>query len=157
MEQIVNHVKLLEESWKELQEWAANCSFDPETEADIQCFLYHCLVKRLGTATSIHAESPHKEGISDLVIDNKVFVELNYILRSGERTEGSWKARTKNAKEEIEKLGELKKECSTITGVLAVFSKTYNEDDECWYDEIKKLCEKSGIIMLRPWKRKTER
>jgi hypothetical protein len=157
MEPTANYINLLKESWTELQNWAVDCRFDPKTEADIQCFLYHCLIEKLATAKGIHAEYPHEEGDTDLVIDDKVFVEIVYILRSGKRTKGSWGTRTRNVKEEIEKLEALKKRRSNITGVLAVFSKTYIKDDEPWYDDVREYCEKSGIKMLRALKRKVDR
>ena len=62
MVSIANYVKLLKESWAELQKWVEYGKFDPETEADIQCFLYYRFVEKLGTAKGIHAESSYKEG-----------------------------------------------------------------------------------------------
>ena len=35
MGSMANYIKLLEESWKELQNWVADGKFDPNTEADI--------------------------------------------------------------------------------------------------------------------------
>jgi hypothetical protein len=150
-------IKLLEEAWKELQKWAASCRFDPMTEADIQCFLYHCLIERLKEAKDFHAEFPsHKERTHyDLVIDDKVFVEINYILRTERRTNKSWEARTKNAIEEIEKLKALKKERPIVAAVFAVFARSYSEEkDEPWYKRIREQCKKSKIEMLAAWKKK---
>lgn len=151
---MTNYVELSKDSWEELRKWVDNREFDPETEADIQCFLYRCFVESLGTAKDIHAEYEYEQGRRrrpDLVIADKVFVEIKYILRSRKRTKGQWKTRRRDAEKAIERLRSLMRKYSA-TGILAIFAKSYKKEDELWYDAVEESCEKSGIIMLRAWK-----
>jgi len=153
---MVDCLKLLEESWQELQKWTLDGRFDPETEADIQCFLYHCLVERFGKARGFHAEYKYEEGggRTDLVIGDKVFVEIKYILRSGARTDASWKNRKQDAEKAIESLRDCLAKKRSATGVLAIFAESYKKEDELWYDNVKENCQKSGIMMIKAWKKK---
>jgi len=162
MEPVVNYVKLLEESWEELQNWALDCRFGPQSEGDIQCFLYHCLVEKLGTAKDIHSEYKYEYERGrrvriDLVIADKVFVEIKYILwRTGRRTEASWKNRKRDAEKAIGRLRLIRRDSATYR-FLAIFAENYEKEDAPWYDDIKKLCDKSGIKMLKACKRKVEK
>ncbi len=150
MESMTNYIRLLEDSLQELQKWATQGKFDPKTEADIQCFLYHCLLEKLGSAKDIHAELEKSERKRiDLSIDRTVLVEIKYILRSGLRTAAQWRNRFRDAEKAINRLRNCMKD---HIGVLVIFAENYRKEDEDWYDAVKELCERSGIIMLRAWK-----
>ena len=45
------------EAWKHLLDWVKQGKLRPQNEEDIQCFLYHALVLKLGTAVGIHAKA----------------------------------------------------------------------------------------------------
>jgi len=148
--------KLLEDVWKELQEWVDEKKFDPQSEADIQSFLYHGLIERLGTAEGlVCAPHPHKSNQTDLSFENKLFVENKHILRSGIRSPARWEFRRGLVEADIQKLAKIKKTYPDATVVLTVFAESYSKKDEFWYDLIKRACDKSGILMLRAWKETT--
>lgn len=150
----MDYIKLIEETWGNLQDSLENGNFDPQYEADIQDFLYDRLLERLGTGEGlVSAFHPHGKNQTDLAVHNKLFIENKFILRSKKRSKKRWELRTSIVKEDIEKLGALKKERPTIIGVLAIVAASYNkEKDESWYTAVNESCEEKGIIMLRAWK-----
>ena len=149
--------KLLEDVWKEPQKWVDEKKFDPQSEADIQSFLYHSLFKRLGTAKGlVCAPHPHKSNQADLSFENKLFVENKHILRSGIRSPARWELRTRIVEADVQKLAEIKKTYPYAAVVLTIFAESYSKkEDEPWYDLIKRACDKSRILMLRAWKETT--
>jgi hypothetical protein len=152
MESTENYVELVKESWKDLKKAVADGKFDPwRAEGDVHCFLYHCLVERAGSAKVIHSELQLEEGkrgnVVDLAIANKVFVDIKNILRSGKRTEGSWRSRMRDAKIAIERLTLFMEKYSAI-GILAIYAHSYITDDDKWYSDVKSLCDDKGIMML---------
>ena len=145
-----DYVGLLQECLHELEKWTKDGKCNPKTEADVQCFLYHCLLEKLGSAKDIHAELRIKRKRIDLFIGDRALVEIKYILRSGNREEPDWRSRFEDAEKAIDRLRECMKD---RIGVLVIYAESYNrEKDEEWYDAVKESCEKSGIIMLRGWK-----
>lgn len=158
----MDYLQILNVAWEELKDELANGNFDPRTEADVKCFLYHCLVRKLGTAKNIHAELNHgKRRHTDLVIDNRVFIEINFILKSGayavgRRTPAAFASRRRNANEEIARLAELKKKRPEIIPVLAILAGDYDEkeDNPKLYDDIRDSCREYGIVLLLAWKRR---
>lgn len=150
---MANSIGLLEEAWKELQNWVNGKKFDPHSEADIQSFLYHCLIKRLGNAKGLAcAPHPHKNDQTDLSFENKLFVENKHILRSGIRSPARWELRRRIAEADIKKLAAIKRVHPDAVVVLTVFAESYSKKDEPWYDAVEESCEKLGIVMLRAWK-----
>jgi hypothetical protein len=157
----MDYFEILKAAWEELKDGLAKGSFDPRTEADVKCFFYSCLTKKLETAKNIHAEFNNgKRKHTDLVIDNKVFIEINFILKSGayavgRRTPAVWDSRRTNANEEIARLTELKKRRPEIIPVLAIVAGDYDEKDNLdFYDGIERSCKKNGIVLLIAWKRR---
>lgn len=145
---------LFEDAWEELRKWVDKKKFDPQSEADIQSFLYHSLVKRLGTAKGlVCAPHPHKSDKVDLSFENRLFVENKHILRSGIRSPARWELRRRIVEADIRKLAEIKKTYPNATVVLTIFAASYSKkDDEHWYDLIERACDRSAILMLRAWK-----
>jgi hypothetical protein len=147
---------LLGDAWKELQGWVDEKKFDPKSEADIQSFLYHGLVKRLGTAKGlVCAPHPHKSNQTDLSFKNKLFVENKHILRSGIRSPARWEFRRGLVEANIQKLAKIKKKYPDATMVQTIFAESYSKKDEFWYDLIQGACDEAGVLMLRAWKETT--
>jgi len=148
---------LLGDTWKELQEWVIEKKFDPKSEADIQSFLYHVLVKRLETAKGlVCAPHPHKSNQTDLSFKNRLFVENKLILRSWIRSPARWELRTRIVEADIEKLAKIKKNRPDATVALTVFAESYSKrKDEFWYELIQRACDEAGILMFRAWKETT--
>jgi hypothetical protein len=146
--------KLLKDVWKELQKWVNEKKFDPQSEADIQSFLYHSLIKRLGTAKGlVCAPHPHKSNQADLGFENRLFVENKHILRSGIRSPARWKLRTRIVEADVQKLAEIKKTYPHAAVALTIFAESWNKkQDEHWYALIKRVCDKSRILILTAWK-----
>jgi len=48
--------EVVREAWRELLRWVQDKKFKPESEEDIQCFLYYAMLKRLNDATLIKSK-----------------------------------------------------------------------------------------------------
>lgn len=87
---MAKHTKHLKNAWNYLVKQYKKGVFKPRNEADIQCFLYHSLIKKGLDASKIHAERPSgKNKKCDIVLgDKKLFIEIKY-SRDKDRKEPS--------------------------------------------------------------------
>lgn len=143
----MNYMELLTESWKDLKKWIRDGKFNPKSEDDVKCLLYHFLVERQGSAKDIYTEFPYgDEHWADLAVGDEIIVEIKPILfKTDLRDTKSWEARKKRVKGDIKKLRALRDR----QGCLIVFARSYKEEDEFWYEDVEKLCKASGIRLLR--------
>jgi len=153
---ILKMKNLFEGTWGELKDWVDKRKFDPKSEADIQSFLYHALVKKLGTAKGlVCAPHPHKSKQTDLSFKNRLFVENKQILRSWIRSPARWELRTRIVEADIKKLAKIKKNHPDATTALTIFAESYSKKDEFWYELIQRACDEAGILIFRAWKETT--
>jgi len=151
---MTDYIEVVKEAWSSLKSGPKDKGFDPKSETDVQWFFCHCILEKLGTAQPIRTEVPTKIGVIDIVVARTVFIEVKYIIKTGRRTPKAWQSRERNLMKDISKLGKLTEKNPNIKGVLAVFSGYYDEEkDESWYKDMEENCKKSGVIMLRAWKK----
>jgi len=139
--------KLVKDTWEEM-----NRIFVPKNqynEKELQSFLFDKFVQKRGSSKGIVRELTYNRNRIDIAIDNKVFMELEVHLKSGIRKAGRWRMRIeRHAKPSLKKLAKIKKERPDALCYYAVYADSHKDEDDCWWQKIKEMCDGEKIEFL---------
>lgn len=147
------YLNIFEFAWQDFKEEISNGIYTPDDEEDIKCYLFSKIDQRwpLDIPKDLHSEFRWRDEENDsvradIMMGDKIAIEIKKINWSGTDTTNSWEDREKRVLDDVKKLRTQIKTKNAIFGCMVIVCGNYEESHEKYYKKYKEECMKEPII-----------